>query len=213
MFIKNFYDMKRLFLFALTMFFSVGVFAQDVVAELENKDSVKISHLKYENIEIDGAVTDYMHKLNELGYRNVGIEKGVGILMANIMGCRNAIVNVASSHANTSVYAVSVCYTYAQKEADLDGFYSTIIADLTKKYGEPTAENDGTFSEFIYPGYESGWRNTKLIKDCMFTTDEGYIKIAVFQRNIFTLNIVYADKVNYEKAKIERLSAKSDNSK
>ncbi|MBQ3655641.1 MAG: hypothetical protein II956_02180 [Bacteroidales bacterium] len=175
---------------------------EDTIAVTEN-DTV-ILHLKYEDIEIDGVLTDYMHKLNKLGYKNVGIEKGVGILTANIMGCKNAIVNVASSHANTKVYAVSVCYCFAQKEEELEERYNNIIKNLTETFGEPVAENDGSFSEFIYPGYESGWRNVKLIKNCMFKNEYGLAKIAVFQRNLYTLNIIYADHVNYEDALKER---------
>jgi hypothetical protein len=195
--------MKKIFLTFL-IFSAALTCAMAQSDTLAGTDSVRVQHLKYEGIEIDGTVTDYMHNLNALGYKNIGIEKGVGILSANIMGCRNAIVNVASSHANTSVYAVSVCYTFAQKAEDLESKYVAIIDTLTAHYGPPVTEEEENFQDFIYPGYENGWRNTKLIKSCKFETEEGYIKIAIFQRNIYTLNIVYADNLNYAKAKQER---------
>ena len=205
--------MKTIILTLMLWFLAFNTMGQTAdtteITELEDTASVSeadtvIIHLKYEDLEIDGVLTDYMHQLNKLNYKNVGIEKGVGILTANIMGCKNAIVNVASSHANTKVYAVSVNYCYAQKIEELEERYTDIIKNLTEEFGEPVAENDGSFSEFIYPGYESGWRNIKLIKNCMFKNKYGLVKIAIFQRNLYTLNIVFVDSVNYEATLEER---------
>ena len=200
--------MKKIVFVLMMLAVTLNLKAQVTDTTDEKTANIATAHLKYENIEIDGVLTDFMHKLNGLGYKNAGIEKGVGILTANIMGCKNAIVNAASSHANTNVYAVSICYSFTQKQADLENNYQEIIEMITKNYGKAVAQDDGSFSEFIYPGYENGWKNVKLIKNCKFETEYGFIKLAIFQRNIYTLNIVYVDAVNYKKALKERMQTK-----
>ncbi|MBQ3690410.1 MAG: hypothetical protein II937_11210 [Bacteroidales bacterium] len=185
--------MKRVIFIISALFIALNLSAQN-----------DVKHLEFQGLPINGTVTDYMHGLNAKGYKNVGIENGVGILTADISGFRNSIVNVASSNGNTNVYAVSVCFTYNQNENEILKQYEKLKNELSALYGEIVAEDDGTFKEFIYPGYEKAWKNVTLIKDCMFSTPIGKIKLAVFQRNIYTLSIVYVDNVNTEKARQER---------
>lgn len=170
-------------------------------------DTVRIPHLKFQGFEIDGPLVDYMHKLDTKGFKNVGIEKGVGIQTANIEGYKNCIVNSVSGNANTNVYLVSVCYTYANSADDLESGYQSMKQSLSAKFGSPVAEDDDTFEEFIYPGYEKAWRNTSLIKDCLFENEIGLVKLAIFQRGVYTLSIVMIDKHNYKKATGKEITA------
>ena len=156
--------------------------------------------MQFQGFDIDGSLVDYMHKLDSKGFKNVGIEKGVGILNANLEGYRNCIVNAVSGNSNTNVYLVSVCYTYASSPADLEPGYQNIKKKLIENYGEVAEENTGTFQEFVYPGYEKAWHDTTVPSDCKFITPNGIIKLAIIKRNMCTLSIVYIDKVNQKKA-------------
>jgi len=182
--------MKKILYIILLLLFSFSTFAQS-------------EHLKFRDIELNGSITDFIQKLEKLGYSVKTNLNDIYLLEGDFIG-KTCEVIVVSSKKTKTVWKVKVNLPEGKSWYSLKSEYNSVKEQLTKKYGKPK----DTYEFFSKPYYEGdGYELQALKKDkCTYYSywefENGIISLDM--STDCNLSINYEDKINVAIKKKEK---------
>lgn len=145
--------MKRIVFLLISIFSITTVFAQDAPAPEQEEMSTPIEHLTFKGIPIDGTPQEFGRKLEDVGFvydnKNQGVYWYKDGSFAGYHDCQVAIKSY-----NNLVYEIVVILPEQYKWNHLYGDYSTLVSQLTDKYGEPIYQQEEFVSTPSYVDIE-----------------------------------------------------------
>jgi hypothetical protein len=120
--------MKAKFLTTLFLMISVTSFAQNQKPE----------HLSFKGVPIDGTLAEYISKMKQNGFSQLGANKGTAILNGDFAGYKDCEVGVSTLKQKDLVHKIAVIFPDRETWSTLFGNYSNLKEMLTEKYGKPS---------------------------------------------------------------------------
>lgn len=169
-------------------------------------------HLTFKGVAIDGTLQNYVSKMVQEGFKNLGTNDGAAILNGEFAGYKDCNVGVATSKQKDLVYKIAVIFPEKDTWSTLSGNYFDLKDMLTEKYGSPS-EVIEKFDSNSQPRddnnkmYEVKFDRCKYIS--VWKTAKGEIKLSIQHQSASSCYVVlsYLDKINSE---IIKTKAKSD---
>ncbi|PJJ07601.1 hypothetical protein CLU83_0787 [Flavobacterium sp. 1] len=169
-------------------------------------------HLVFKGVPIDGTLKEYVSRMVQDGFTNLGTEDGTAILNGEFAGYKDCNVGVATLKQKDLVYKIAVIFPEKDTWSTLSGNYFDLKDMLTEKYGNPSEvvekfdsnsqprdDNDKMFKvKFDNCKYFSVWK-----------TDKGEIQLSIQHQNTMRCYVAlsYTDKINSD---IMKTRAKRD---
>lgn len=182
--------MKRIITLGLAMMIAFTVSAQT-------------GHLTFKGVPIDGTLNEFVGKLKQKGFTQIGKEQGIAILEGDFAAFKGCTV-VVYEHESGLVNRVGVMLPERDTWSLLYNDYSKLKEMLTQKYGEPSEETE-EFQSYSAPRddnsrmFEVQMDRCKYI--CDFTTDNGVIELRIAHNSVIScfVVLVYVDAENETK--------------
>lgn len=182
--------MKRIITLGLAMMIAIAATSQT-------------GHLTFKGVPIDGTLNEFVGKLKQKGFTQIGKDQGIAILegqFAAFNGCTVAVYE----HESGLVNRVGVVFPERETWSLLYNDYSKLKEMLTQKYGKPSEVTE-EFQSHSTPRddnsrmYEVKMDRCKYI--CDFTTDNGIIELRISHDNVTScfVVLVYVDAENESK--------------
>lgn len=194
--------MKKLSILFLLIVSSIFSFSQE--------------HLAFKGIPIDGTLTEFVTKLQEVGYAltYTNDEGYASILEGNFAGFSGCKIIVVASQYSHIVWKVSVKLPEQTSWYALKSRFNDYKTSLIQKYGEP----EGDYHFFSKPYYEGdgyefqALRNDKCSYVTFFSTPEGHIAIEIESKeyNSGRVSITYEDIINTQLRKNDQQKSVSN---
>ena len=184
--------MKKFFTLLAVMFLSYSLFAQE--------------HLDFRGVPIDGQLTDFLSKMEAMGYSVASKDDNV-VTMKGKFTNRDAELFIIATPVTKVVWKVIVDFDKATSWESLKSSYFEYKNLYITKYGKP--KND--FEYFKKPYYEGdgyelqALRKEKCTYATYFETPNGYV--AVKLTSFECLRIAYEDNINSELDTREKTSS------
>ncbi len=169
-------------------------------------------HLAFKGVPIDGTLKEYVSKMTQEGFTNLGTEDGTAILNGEFAGYKNCNVGVATLKQKDLVYKIAVMFPEKETWSTLSGNYFDLKEMLTEKYGNPTDVVE-KFDSSSQPRDD----NDKMLKvkldNCKYfsiwKTDKGEIQLSIDHQSFTScyVTLSYSDKINSD---IIKTKAKRD---
>jgi hypothetical protein len=153
----------------------------------------KDSHLKFNEIEINGTVAGIVNKLQEIGYSLLGnISEGGAILKGTFMG-DSCELTIVSTEKSKIVYALIINFKTINNWEEIQSKYFSIKKKLMKEYRKPDESKEPCFNEYSYgiKDLQSG----KCENSSYWDTYNG--KIHLLMKKECNIAIFFTDKNNY----------------
>lgn len=201
--------MKKILLSLLGMFSTVSVFAQSVESEAlvestfsTEKFSLEGQHLTFKGIPINGTPEEFGRRLEEYGFVREEIDENMYWYKGgSFAGYDNCVVIVKSY--NNLVYEVAVNLPMRYTWRYLYNDYSSLVASLTRKYGDPYYQEEKFINIPSYVDIEDD--NDKysevIAGHCRyyasFNIEDGWIgRIVIAIKEVGCVGIHYVDSYN-----------------
>lgn len=169
-------------------------------------------HLVFKGVPIDGTLKEYVSKMVQDGFTNLGTENGTAILNGDFAGYKDCNIGVATLKQKDLVYKIAVIFPEKDTWSSLSGNYFDLKDMLTEKYGKPS-EVVEKFDSNSQPRDD----NDKMFKvkfdNCKYfsvwTTDKGEIQLSIQHQSVTNcyVTLSYSDKINSD---IIKTKAKRD---
>ncbi|MCC8409898.1 hypothetical protein LJ707_13250 [Mucilaginibacter sp. UR6-1] len=167
-------------------------------------------HLSFKGVPIDGTLNQFVSKMKNSGFTNLGTEGGIAVLKGDFAGYKDCSVGVVTLSQQDLVYKIGVAFQDKDTWSSLSGNYFDLKEMLTQKYGKPTdvvEKFDGLISE--PKDDDSKFRNVKYDK-CKYysiwTTKNGDIELSIANKNLNCyIKLAYFDKENSAKIKAKAI--------
>lgn len=165
--------------------------------------SAQTGHLTFKGVPIDGTLNEFVGKLKQKGFTQLGKEQGVAILegdFASFKGCTVAVYE----HESGLVNRVGVMFPERDTWSLLYGDYSKLKEMLTQKYGKPSEETE-EFQGYSTPRDDNSRMHEVQMDRCKyicdFTTDNGVIELRIAHNSVIScfVVLVYVDAENESK--------------
>ena len=184
--------MKKLFLFLVVVVMNLSSYAQ-----------VESPHLTFKGVPIDGKLKDYVYKMEQKGFKNLGIEDGLALLKGDFASYRDCTIGVSTLKDVDLVNKIAVMFPKSDTWSSLSNNYFSLKDMLTEKYGKP-AEVIEEFQSVYEPKddhskiYEVGMDRCKYIS--RFETPKGNIQFKISHDGFSSYFVIlsYFDKINGE---------------
>jgi hypothetical protein len=171
-------------------------------------------HLVFKGVPIDGTLNEYVSKMKQEGFTNLGTENGTALLNGDFAGYKDCIVGVSILKQKDLVHKIGVVFPEKDTWSTLSGNYFDLKEMLTEKYGEPF----DVIEKFDRPSYSQPLDdNDKMhevkVDNCKYysiwKTDKGEIKLSIEHESVIRCYILllYFDKIN---SNIIKKKAKGD---
>lgn len=158
-------------------------------------------HLTFKGVPIDGSLDEYIDKMKDAGFRYLGKQNGIAILMGDFAGYKGCTIVVNTLKALDIVNMIGVIFPEADNWGTLTNTYEHLKSMLTQKYGK----YDQCLEEF--QGYseprDDNMRLYKLKMDncvwyTIFSTDKGDIELSIDHEGVSSCFVMlrYFDKIN-----------------
>lgn len=165
--------------------------------------TAQTGHLTFKGVPIDGTLNEFVGKLQQKGFTQMGKDKGIAILegeFAAFKGCTVAVYE----HESGLVHRVGVMFPERDTWSMLYNDYSKLKEMLTQKYGKPSDVTE-EFQGYSTPRTDSDkmyaveFDRCKYISD--FTTEEGVIELRIEHNGVSScfVVLVYVDAENESK--------------
>jgi hypothetical protein len=169
-----------------------------------NPDTSK--HIIFKGVPLDGTLNQYVAKMKQIGFDQIGLEDGTAMLQGEFAGYKACHVTVSTLKQKDLVNKIVVYFPETDTWSTLYENYSNLKELLTEKYGKPfevlekceresqSVDDNSRFFQIKYDKckYYSIWQ-----------TDKGEIRLSI-DRNIARdcfVKLAYVDKVNSETIK------------
>lgn len=181
--------------FVITAFIVLSTITSYAQVSPENSE-----HLLFKGVPIDGTLNEYVLKMEENGFTNIGTEDGTVILKGDFASFKNCIIGVATQKQNDLVSQITVEFPKSDTWSSLYSNYTTLKELLSEKYGKPTE---------IVEKFQLGSLDNDQIKfsqvrndGCKyfttFETDKGKIQLSIDHKGFSSCFVMlsYMDKLN-----------------
>jgi hypothetical protein len=155
-------------------------------------------HLTFKGIPIDGTIKTMVAKLQDKGYKVLGVETEIGMLEGDFAGYSGCTIGVMGSAG--MVTNVIVLFPKCDTWSALYSNYLSLRDSLTDKYGVPESKVE-IFESASEP--ESDWERMYEVKNkrCLYRTTyalpNGKISISIGSSNYDAyVAIAYVDSAN-----------------
>ena len=158
-------------------------------------------HLAFKGVPIDGTLAEYVSKMKQNGFTQIGIEDGVAMLKGDFAAYKNCIVGVATLKQKDLVSRITVIFPKCDTWSSLSSNYFSLKEMLTEKYGKPSecVEKFQTYSEPRDDGskmYEVEFDRCKYYTT--YETKKGRIHLSIEHDGVMSCFVMlsYYDKIN-----------------
>lgn len=195
-------NMKSKLLTAVILLFSILSFAQNEKRE----------HLVFKGVPIDGSLADYILKMKQNGFTQIGTEGGTAILKGDFAGYKECAIGVSTLKQKDLVHKIAVVFPNKETWSMLYGNYNDLKEMLTEKYVKPS-EVIEKFETNFPPRDDNNRMQLVGMDNCKYSTiwqtDRGNIELSIGHKSFSSsfVQLVYFDKVN---GNIIRSKAKDD---
>jgi hypothetical protein len=175
-------------------------------------DSQSSDHLVFKGVPIDGTLKEYVAKMVQNGFTNLGTKDETALLNGDFAGYKNCNLSVSTLKQKDLVYKIAVTFPQKDTWSTLSGNYLDLKEMLTEKYGNPT-EVVEKFDSYSQPGDDSDRMRKVQFDNCKYysiwNTDKGEIKLSIHHEraNGCYILLTYIDKIN---STIIKAKAKGD---
>lgn len=165
--------------------------------------AAQTGHLTFKGVPIDGTLNEFVGKLKQKGFTQLGKEQGMAILegdFASFKGCTVAVYE----HESGLVNRVGVMFPERDTWSLLYNDYSKLKEMLTQKYGKPSEETE-EFQSYSTPRDDNSRMHEVRMDRCKyicdFTTEEGVIELRIAHNSVTScfVVLVYVDAENESK--------------
>ncbi len=168
-------------------------------------------HLIFKGVPIDGTLKEYLSKMVQDGFTNLGVENGTAILNGELAGYKDCNIGVATLKQKDLVYKITVIFPEKDTWSSLSGNYFDLKDMLTEKYGNPS-EVVEKFDSSSQPRDDNARMYEVKFDKCKYfsvwKTEKGEIQLSIQHQSITTCYVIlsYSDKINSDlmKAKAKR---------
>ena len=163
-------------------------------------------HVTFKGIPIDGALTEFVNKLQDLGFK-VNSSRNDCAQITGEFSSKICEIYIQASLISNTTYQVCVILKESDNWFDIRTTYDEYKKLLTSKYGTGRSIED-----FVSPYYEGdGYEMTAIRKNkCQFLTiyelPNGTVVLGVASLKDGSVVLMYTDKINYELAEREKSS-------
>lgn len=170
------------------------------------------NHLMFKSVPIDGTLKEYVSKMEQESFTNLGIENGTAKLNGEFAGYKECNLSVTTLKQKDLVYKIEVKFPKKDTWSTLYGNYFDLKELLTEKCGNPT-EVVEKFDTNLQPRDDNGKMMEVKIDNCKYVsvwkTDKGVIQLSIQHQGISPCYVAlsYSDKINSD---IIKMKAKSD---
>lgn len=169
-------------------------------------------HLVFKGVPLDGTLKEYVSKMVQDGFTNLGIEDGTAILSGEFAGYKDCNVGVSTLKQKDLVYKIAVIFPEKDTWTTLSGNYFDLKDMLTEKYGNPSEEVE-KFDRSSSPRDDNSKMYEVKFDRCKYysiwKTDKGEIQLSIQHQSVTRcyVTLLYSDKINSE---IIKTKAKRD---
>ena len=168
-------------------------------------------HLTFRGIEIDGSISIFKTKMQELGYSEVYEDEETGSMVFEgiFSGREGCNISVIYSKKIEKVYRVEVYFPAENNSEILQKDYLLYKQHLSEKYGEPSVSYEMNRPEYKFEEIDliQGIRENKSIYCSVYESPLGHIVVQIVNKmSGVRLKIGYEDLCNqklYEMSKKE----------
>lgn len=196
--------MKKITITLIAVLTSIVSFAQ---LQVRTDSSV---HLSFKRVPIDGKLSEYVLKMKQNGFTQIGTEDDVAILKGDFASYKGCTVGVGTLKGKDLVSKITVIFPAQESWSLLSSNYFNLKEMLTEKHGQPS-ESVEKFSS--YEPESDGSKMTQVHLDACkyvttYETDKGRIQLSI-KGDISSAFVIlaYFDKINGD---IIRAKAKDD---
>ena len=169
-------------------------------------------HLVFKGVPLDGTLKEYVSKMVQDGFTNLGVQDGTAILNGEFAGYKDCNVGVSTLKQKDLVYKIAVIFPEKDTWSTLSGNYFDLKEMLTEKYGNPSEEVE-KFDGSLTPRDDNNKMYEVKFDRCKYysiwKTDKGEIQLSIKNQSgtgCF-VTLLYSDKINSE---IIKTKAKRD---
>lgn len=170
---------------------------------ISNTYSQTTDHLVFKGVPIDGTLNEYVSKMKQEGFTNLGIENGTALLRGDFAGYKDCIIGVSTLKQKDLVYKIGVMFPEQETWSTLSGNYFDLKEMLTEKYGEPA----DVLEKFDVPSYSQPKDDSEKMYKVQFDnckyysiwkTDKGEIQLSIEHDGVTKcfVRLAYFDKIN-----------------
>lgn len=169
-------------------------------------------HLVFKGVPLDGTLNEYVSKMEQDGFKNLGTENGTAILNGEFAGYKDCIVAVSTLKQKDLVYKIAVIFPKKDTWSTLSANYFDLKDMLTEKYGNPS-EVVEKFDSYSQPRDDNDKMYNVKFDNCKYfsvwKTDKGEIQLSIQHETVTRCYIMlsYSDKIN---SNIIKTKAKRD---
>jgi hypothetical protein len=169
-------------------------------------------HLVFKGVPIDGTLKEYVSKMVQYGFTNLGAEDGNAILKGEFAGYKNCNIGVSTLKQKDLVYKIAVIFPEKETWSTLSGNYFDLKGMLNEKYGNPS-EVVEKFDSHSQPQDDEGKMYKVRFDNCKYfsiwKTDKGEIQLSIQHHSASScfVELTYSDKIN---SNIIKTKAKGD---
>lgn len=168
-------------------------------------------HLVFKGVPLDGTLNEYVSKMQQESFTNLGTENGTAILNGEFAGYKDCVISVSTLKQKDLVYKIAVKFPEKDTWSALSGNYFDLKDMLTEKYGN-ASEVVEKFDSNPQPRDDSD-KMFKVMRDnckyfSLWKTDKGEIQLSIQHENVRSfIQLTYSDKIN---SNIIKTKAKRD---
>lgn len=160
-------------------------------------------HLIFKGVPIDGTLDEYVSKMKQEDFTNLGTENETAILNGDFAGYKDCMIVVSTLKQKDLVYKIGVIFPNKETWSNLSGNYFDLKDMLTEKYGKPievTEKFDG--SSYTQPKDDDSKMYKVKFDNCKYfsvwKTDKGDIQLSIEHESVTRCYVVlvYFDKIN-----------------
>lgn len=169
-------------------------------------------HLVFKGVPIDGTLKEYVSKMVQEGFTDLGTEDGTAILNGEFAGYKDCNIGVTTLKQKDLVYKIAVIFPKKDTWSTLSGNYFDLKDMLTEKYGNPS-EVVEKFDSSYQPRDDNNKIHFVKNDNCKYfsiwKTDKGEIKLSIQHQGYEScyVTLSYSDKINND---IIKTKAKRD---
>ncbi|UKK52009.1 hypothetical protein L6472_05380 [Prevotella sp. E13-17] len=182
--------MKKMMLSLVLTLLSLTLYAQ-----------TESPHLSFKGVPIDGTLSEYVQKMKQKGFDDMGTEDGIAILTGDFAAYKGCTIGVSTLKQKDLVSKIIVFFPDCDTWAPLSRNYFLLKEMLTEKYGEP-ANVIEEFQGYSEPKDDASRMTKVQIDQCKyittFKTPKGEIQLSISHKGVMKCFVVltYKDGIN-----------------
>jgi hypothetical protein len=190
--------------------FSAMLVLTTTISFVEGQESTPSSdHLTFKGVPIDGTLNEYVLKMKNNGFTQLGTEEGTAMLKGDFAGHKDCIVGVATLKQKDLVSKITVIFPRCDTWSTLSSNYFSLKELLIEKYGKPS----DSFENFdgIEPSDDNFRIHQVKFDNCKyyttFKTEKGSIQLSIEHDGVLSCFVIltYNDKINGDSIRAKAL--------